>query len=81
MRRNKRVLANLAFFTFLFVVMVGWAVELVVSVDQIDKPYNLAAEFANAFGVAAQRRGHLPGRAPTAASRGVERVPGGVVVA
>jgi phospholipid/cholesterol/gamma-HCH transport system substrate-binding protein len=79
MRRNKRVLANLAFFTFLFLLMVGWAVNSIVSVDQIEKPYNLEAEFANAFGVGPNAEVTYRG-VPYGSVTKVSRRPGGVVV-
>lgn len=77
--RNLRVWVNLAFFSLLLAIMVGWTVRNVVSVDQIDKPYLISAEFPNAFGV-------LPNAEVTylGVSYGsvtdVERVPGGVEV-
>ncbi|HEX2851267.1 MAG TPA: MCE family protein [Acidimicrobiales bacterium] len=38
-------------FAIAFVVMVAWAVNQVVSVDQIARPYRVSAQFANAFGI------------------------------
>ena len=79
MRFNRRVAMNVAFFALMFAVMLGWAVRQVVSVDQLDKPYPISAEFPNAFGV-------LPNAEVTYLGVGygivqsVERVPGGVRV-
>jgi phospholipid/cholesterol/gamma-HCH transport system substrate-binding protein len=49
--KNKRVLLNIGVFIVVFFVMIGWAVHSIVSVDQLEKPYDLSADFANAFGV------------------------------
>lgn len=46
-----RIYANVAVFAVLFVVMVGWSIRSVVSVDRVEKPYRIGAEFVNAFGV------------------------------
>ena len=79
MRFNRRVAMNVAFFAVMFAVMVGWAVRQVVSVEQLDKPYPVSAEFANAFGV-------LPNAEVTYLGVGygivesVERIPNGVRV-
>jgi phospholipid/cholesterol/gamma-HCH transport system substrate-binding protein len=68
---------NVSFFAVMFVVMVGWAVRQVVSVDQLDRPYPISADFPNAFGV-------LPNAEVTYLGVGygivedVQRVPGGV---
>ena len=77
MRFNRRVAMNVAFFGVMFAVMVGWAVRQVVSVEQLDKPYAVSAEFPNAFGV-------LPNAEVTYLGVGygivesVDRIPGGV---
>jgi phospholipid/cholesterol/gamma-HCH transport system substrate-binding protein len=77
--KSPRVVANLAVFLVAFFVMAGWAVRNVVSVDQLDKPYAIAAEFPNAFGV-------LPNAEVTYLGvglgkvTGVDRRPGGVIV-
>src|SRR5581483_643882 len=77
--KNWRVLLNLAVFTVLFVVMVGWAVKNVVSVDQLEKPYALSADFANAFGVGPNAEVTYRG-VPYGSITSVRRVPGGVRV-
>ena len=77
MRLNRRVVVNVGFFLVMFGIMTAWAVQQVVSVDQLEKPYPLEAEFANAFGV-------LPNAEVTYLGVGygtveeVERIPGGV---
>lgn len=48
---GRRVMLNVVFFALTFVVMMGWALRNVVSIDAIDRPYPLSAEFSNAFGV------------------------------
>lgn len=77
MKAGRRVYLNLAFFTVLFLVMVGWAVRSVVSVDAIEKPYDLAADFSNAFGVGQNAEVTYRG-VPYGAVTKVERRPGGV---
>lgn len=51
MIRNRRVLINLAFFSLVFATMLVWAVNNVVSVEAIEKPYELAADFEQASGI------------------------------
>jgi phospholipid/cholesterol/gamma-HCH transport system substrate-binding protein len=74
---KRRVWVNLAFFAVLFVVMVGWLTQRVVSFNTLDRPYSLSAEFSNAFGVLPNAEvtylGVTYGRVST-----VERIPGGV---
>jgi len=77
MKRNRRVLINLAFFTFLFLLMVAWAVQSIVSVEQIERPYRLRADFVNAFGVGPNAEVTYRG-VPYGAVTSVERRPGGV---
>ena len=48
---KNRVRLNLVFFGLMFLVMVFWAVNSIVSFNQIDRPYPISAEFPNAFGV------------------------------
>ena len=76
---NRRVLLNVVVFTIAFFVMVGWAVRSIVSVDQIEKPYSLRADFTNAFGVGPNAEVTYRG-VPYGAVTGVERRPGGVRV-
>jgi phospholipid/cholesterol/gamma-HCH transport system substrate-binding protein len=75
--KRQRVLINLIFFTILFFGMVGWAVRSIVSVDQLEKPYSLSAQFANAFGVGAHAEVTYRG-VPYGAVTSVKREPGGV---
>jgi phospholipid/cholesterol/gamma-HCH transport system substrate-binding protein len=77
--RNRRVLLNLIVFTLAFFVMVGWAVNSIVSVGAIEKPYALSADFANAFGVGANAEVTYRG-VPYGAVTRVERRPGGVTI-
>ena len=49
--RNRRIYINLFVFGLAFVGMIFWAINQIVSVDAVDKPYKLAAEFPNAVGV------------------------------
>jgi phospholipid/cholesterol/gamma-HCH transport system substrate-binding protein len=77
--KSWRVTLNLAVFVVLFVVMVGWAVNNLVSVDQLEKPYALSADFANAFGVGPNAEVTYRG-VPYGSITSVRRVPGGVRV-
>jgi phospholipid/cholesterol/gamma-HCH transport system substrate-binding protein len=77
MRINRRVLVNVAFFFVMFGIMASWAVQQVVSVDSLDKPYPLAAEFTNAFGVLPNAEVTYLGVGYGTVER-VERIPGGV---
>lgn len=76
---SRRVFLNLIVFLILFFIMIGWAVRNVVSVDQIDRPYPVAATFPNAFGILPNAEvtylGVTYGRV-----KEVERVEGGVRV-
>jgi phospholipid/cholesterol/gamma-HCH transport system substrate-binding protein len=74
-----RVALNLAVFTVLFVVTVGWALHNVVSVDQLEKPYALAADFSNAFGTGPNAEVTYRG-VPYGSITSVHRIPGGVRV-
>jgi phospholipid/cholesterol/gamma-HCH transport system substrate-binding protein len=71
------VAANVVFFAVMFVVMVGWAVRQVVSVEQLDQPYPVAAEFSNAFGILPNAEVTYLGVGYGTVS-GVARAPGGV---
>ena len=79
MRITRRVAVNVGVFAVAFLMMVAWAVNQVVSVDQLDRPYAVAAEFSNAFGV-------VPNAEVTYLGVGfgsvvsIERMPGGVVI-
>ncbi|MBA2279892.1 MAG: MCE family protein, partial [Acidimicrobiia bacterium] len=53
MNISKRVLANLVVFLVVFGVMIVWAIQNVVTVDAINKPYEITGEFGAASGVAA----------------------------
>jgi phospholipid/cholesterol/gamma-HCH transport system substrate-binding protein len=77
--KRSRLLLNLGVFTLGFVVMLYWALNNIVSVDQIDRPYPISAEFPSAFGI-------LPNAEVTYLGvtygqvRSVKRAEGGVVV-
>lgn len=79
MKSSRRVLVNLAFFTFLFMLMVGWAVQSIISVEAIERPYELQADFANAFGVGPNAEVTYHG-VPQGTVTDVDRRPGGVRV-
>ena len=76
---SKRIIVNLAFFTLAFVGMLYWAINNVVSVDTIDRPYALSAEFSNAFGVLPNAEVTYLGVAAGQVTS-VERIEGGVLV-
>src|SRR6476620_806233 len=48
---SRRTLINLIFFVGVFVVMCIWAVQNIVTIDQIDKPYTITGEFNAASGI------------------------------
>ena len=79
MRVNRRILVNVAVFAATFVLMLGWAVQQVVSVDQLDRPYPVAAEFPNAFGIVANAEVTYLG-VGYGSVVSIERIPGGVRV-
>lgn len=79
MTRNRRVLINIAFFGMLFLLMVGWAVNSIITVEAIERPYTLRADFANAFGVGPNAEVTYRG-VPHGSVSKVERRPGGVRV-
>jgi phospholipid/cholesterol/gamma-HCH transport system substrate-binding protein len=76
---SRRVVLNLGFFTLIFAVMLYWAINNVVSVDSIDQPYKLSAQFSNAFGVLPNAEVTYLGVAYGQVTK-VERVKGGVIV-
>jgi phospholipid/cholesterol/gamma-HCH transport system substrate-binding protein len=76
---SRRVVINLIVFTLAFFVMVGWAINSIVSVSAIEKPYQLKADFANAFGVGKDAEVTYRG-VPYGAVTSLHRVPGGVRV-
>jgi phospholipid/cholesterol/gamma-HCH transport system substrate-binding protein len=75
----RRIAANLVIFSLGFFVMLFWAVNNVVSVDRIDQPYPLSADFANAFGVLPNAEVTYLGVA-YGQVKSVDRIPGGVRV-
>ena len=48
---NRRILINLAVFSAVFATMIVWAVNNVVSVEAIERPYELVADFEQASGI------------------------------
>ncbi|MGH9186684.1 MAG: MlaD family protein [Acidimicrobiales bacterium] len=48
---SRRTLINLIFFAGVFVVMLAWAVQNVVTLDVIENPYEIAADFEAASGI------------------------------
>ena len=48
---NRRVLVNLTVFMVIFGVMCVWAVRNVVTIDRIERPYEISGDFAAASGV------------------------------
>jgi phospholipid/cholesterol/gamma-HCH transport system substrate-binding protein len=48
---SKRVIVNLAFFVFVFLVMLTWAAQNIVSIRAIDQPYEIKGDFVAASGV------------------------------
>jgi phospholipid/cholesterol/gamma-HCH transport system substrate-binding protein len=48
---NRRVLINLVFFNVVFGVMILWAVNNIVTLDAIERPYTISGDFEQAAGV------------------------------
>jgi phospholipid/cholesterol/gamma-HCH transport system substrate-binding protein len=48
---SRRTLVNLIFFLLVFFVMCLWAVQNIVTIDAVDKPYTVTGEFAAASGI------------------------------
>ncbi|HJR24612.1 MAG TPA: MCE family protein, partial [Acidimicrobiales bacterium] len=48
---NRRVLINLLFFNLVFAVLLWWAINNIVSIDRIERPYAITGDFAQAAGV------------------------------
>lgn len=76
---NRRVAINLAFFVGVFVVMLWWAANNIITIDALERPYTISATFEHASGIQRDAEvtylGIAYGRVDT-----VERVPGGVRV-
>lgn len=76
---NRRVAINLGFFAVLFGVMLVWAVNNIVTIDRLEKPYRISGEFAATVGVTSGSEvaylGVNYGRVT-----GVDSVAGGVVI-
>jgi phospholipid/cholesterol/gamma-HCH transport system substrate-binding protein len=77
--KRYRVALNLAVFTVLFAAMTVWALSHIVSINKIDKPYKLAADFPNTFGVIKNGEVTYLG-VGYGTITGSKRVPGGVRV-
>lgn len=76
---GRRVWINLAFFSVMFLVMVVWLTQQVVSFRALERPYRLSAEFSNAFGVLPNAEVTYLGVTYGRVSK-VSRIPGGVRV-
>ncbi len=48
---GRRTMINLVFFLFVFLVMCVWAVQNIVVIDAINKPYTITGEFKAASGI------------------------------
>jgi phospholipid/cholesterol/gamma-HCH transport system substrate-binding protein len=48
---SRRTTVNLVFFLFVFLVMCVWAVQNIVVIDAIDKPYTITGDFQAASGI------------------------------
>lgn len=76
---NRRILINLVFFAGVFLVMVVWALNNIVTLDAVERPYTIKGEFAQASGVRANAEVTYLGVHYGRVS-GVERRMGGVLV-
>lgn len=76
---SRRTLINLVFFNLVFLAMLVWAVNNIVTVDAVERPYKISGDFAQAAGVKANAEvtylGVHYGRVT-----GVERTPEGVSI-
>jgi phospholipid/cholesterol/gamma-HCH transport system substrate-binding protein len=76
---NRRVVINLAFFMGVFAVMLVWALNNIVTIDAVERPYTIQGEFAQASGVRANAEVTYLGVHYGRVS-GVERRTGGVLI-
>ena len=77
--KTTRIAVNLGVFTLAFAVMVYWAVNNIVSVDRLEQPYPVSAEFTNAFGILPNAEVTYLGVTYGQVSS-VERIEGGVLI-
>jgi phospholipid/cholesterol/gamma-HCH transport system substrate-binding protein len=74
---SRRVLVNLVFFNAVFLVMLVWAAQNIITIDAIERPYEISGDFASTSGVLPDAEvtylGVHYGRVST-----VERIPDGV---
>jgi phospholipid/cholesterol/gamma-HCH transport system substrate-binding protein len=76
---SRRTLINLIFFNAVFALMLFWAVNNIITVDRVERPYTITGEFAQAAGVKANAEVTYLGVHFGRVS-GVQRTPGGVEV-
>lgn len=76
---NRRTLINLIFFNGVFALMLFWAANNIITVDRIERPYEISGDFAQASGVKTNAEVTYLGVHYGRVS-GVERIPGGVNV-
>lgn len=50
---SRRTLVNLVFFNLVFLVMLGWAANNIITIDRLERPYTITGDFAQAAGVKA----------------------------
>lgn len=48
---SRRTLANLGFFGIVFIVMLGWAAQNIISIRALEKPYTIKGDFAATSGI------------------------------
>jgi len=48
---NRRALINLVFFVGVFLLMIFWAVNNIITIDRLERPYEITGDFAQASGV------------------------------
>ena len=76
---SRRTLINLIFFNAVFVLMIFWAINNIVTFDAVERPYTITGEFAQASGVKANAEVTYLGVSYGRVSD-VERIPGGVSI-
>jgi phospholipid/cholesterol/gamma-HCH transport system substrate-binding protein len=76
---SRRTLINLIFFNAVFALMLFWAINNIITVDRVERPYTITGDFAQAAGVKANAEVTYLGVHFGRVS-GVRRTPGGVSV-
>ncbi|HLT17188.1 MAG TPA: MCE family protein [Acidimicrobiales bacterium] len=74
---SRRTLVNLVFFLGVFVLMLAWAARNIITIDALERPYEITADFAQTSGVLPNAEVTYLGVSHGRVSK-VERIPEGV---